>query len=73
MKADLLSAPAALLDNEHLATTVVPAGRADVMHHMRLTAGIAIHENRNVLQVVVPAPVALAVAGDSLLWQCAHS
>jgi hypothetical protein len=70
--AKLLGAPAALLDNEHLAATVVPAGRAHVMHHMRLTAGVAVHEDWNILQEVLPAPVALAVAGDSLLWQCAH-
>jgi hypothetical protein len=72
MDSELLGAPAALLDDEDLAATVVPAGRADVMHHMRLAAGVAIHEDRYVLQEVMPAPVALAVTGDSLLWQCAH-
>ena len=71
LKAWLLSA-AALLNDEYLAATVVPAGRADVMHDMRLATGVAIHEHRNVLEEVMPAPVALAVTGDSLLWQCAH-
>jgi hypothetical protein len=72
LKTNLLSAPAALLDDEDLAATVVAAGRADVMHNVRLAAGVAIHEDRYVLQEVMPAPVALAVTGDSLLWQCAH-
>lgn len=68
----LLGPPTALFDDEHLAATVVPTGRADVMHHVRLATRIAIHQDGYILQVVMPAPVALAVAGDSLLWQCAH-
>ena len=70
--ANFLSAPAALLDDKRLAASVVPTGRADVMHYVRLATGVAIHEDRYVLQIVMPAPVALAVTGDSLLWQCAH-
>jgi len=72
LRLELLGAPAWLLDDKHLATAVVTTGRANVMHNVRLSAGVAVHEDRNVFQKVMPAPVALAVAGDSLLWQCAH-
>src|SRR5918994_1512692 len=62
----------ALFDDDYLAATVVPARRADVMHDMRLAAGIARHQHRYVLEIVVTPPVALAVAGDPLLWKCSH-
>src|SRR5918998_289152 len=62
----------ALLDDDHLTATVVPARRADVMHHMRLATGVARHQHRYVLEEIMTPSVALAVARDALLWKCSH-
>jgi hypothetical protein len=63
----LFGAPSALLDHEDLTPAIVAAGRADVVHHVRRAAGVAVHEDRDVLEVVVPPPVSLAMPADSLL------
>lgn len=69
---DLFGSASSLFDDDHLATTVVPAVWTDVMDHVWLAAGVAGHQDRHVLDIVVPAPVALAVAADSLFWQRSH-
>ena len=69
---DLFGAALSLLDDDDLATAVVPAVWTDVMNHMRIAAGVAGHEDRHVLDKIVPAPVALAVAANTLFWQRAH-
>src|SRR4051812_13438850 len=69
---DLLGAALPLFDDDHLAAAVITAIRADVMDHVRLAAGIAGDEDRHVLDEVVPPPIPLTVAGDSLFWQGSH-
>jgi hypothetical protein len=69
---DLFGAAFPLFDDDHLAAAVVPAIWTDVVDDVRVATGIAGHQDRHVLDKVVPAPVALAVAGDSLFWQRSH-
>jgi hypothetical protein len=69
---DLFGAALPLFDNDYLTAAVVPAIGTDVMNHVRLAASIAGHQDRHVLDKVVPPPVALAVAADPLFWQRSH-
>jgi hypothetical protein len=69
---ELFGATPSLFDDDHLAPAVVATIRTDVMIHVRLAAGVAGHQDRHVLDEIVPAPVSLAVAGDSLFWQRSH-
>jgi hypothetical protein len=69
---DLFGAAPSLFDHDHLAPTVITAVRTDVMNYVRLGTGVAGHEDRHVLDEVVPAPVTLPMAGDSLFWQRSH-
>jgi hypothetical protein len=55
-------------DDKDLPPAVVTARWADVVDDMRRAAGIAVHQHRNVLEEMVPPPVPLAVASNSLLW-----
>jgi hypothetical protein len=64
----LLGAALSFFDHEHLPATIRAAGRADMMDHVRRPAGIAFHEHRDVLEIIVAPPVSLAMPRDSLLW-----
>lgn len=69
---DLFGAALPLFDDDHLATAVIPTVGTYMMNHVRLGAGVAGHQDRHIFDEIVPAPVALAVAGDSLFWQRSH-
>jgi hypothetical protein len=64
----LLGAALSLFDHDHLSAAVVAAVGTDMVNHVWLATGVAGHEDRHVLDEVVPAPVALAVAANSLFW-----
>ena len=63
----LLGAPLAFLDDEDLPAPVIATGWADVVHHVRGAAGIALHEDRDVLEKVVSPAIPLTMPADSLL------
>jgi hypothetical protein len=69
---DLFGAALSLFDYDHLAPAVIAAARTDVMNHVWIATRVAGYKGRHVLDEVVPAPVTLAVAGDSLFWQRSH-
>ena len=60
---DLFGAALPLFDDDHLPTAVVPAIWTDVMNHVRFGASVAGHQDRHVLDEVVPAPVACPKCG----------
>jgi hypothetical protein len=69
---DLLGAALPLFNDDHLAAAVVTAIWTHMVDHVWLATGVAGHEDRHMLNEVVPAPVALAVARDSLFGQRSH-